>query len=95
MQILNQRAQHPDGNTTEERPGPRDGLDDRRRRTIRDIEGDSAQCPNPADTRITTEITVAAADLGNVLALLPTASDSIDLDGAFGVVSLGNRLDFV
>merc|ERR1719387_653092 len=60
--------------------------------SVRDIEGDSAQCPNPADTRITTEITVAAADLGNVLALLPTASDSIDLGGVFGTVSLGEFL---
>ena len=60
--------------------------------SVRDIEGNSAQCPNPNDTRITTEITVAAADLGNVLALLPAASDSIDLGGVFGTVSLGDFL---
>ena len=60
--------------------------------SIVSIEGDSASCDDDTPTRIQTQIGVAAADLGAVLDELPTASGSIDLGGAFGTVSLGDRL---
>ena len=43
-------------------------------------------------TQVPTNIQVNVADLGAVLDLLPTASDTIDLRGQFGVVSLGGFL---
>ena len=57
------------------------------------INGDSPDCDDatpPGSTLVITDIEVPAADLGAVLALLPTASSTIDLGGDFGVVSLGN-----
>ena len=57
---------------------------------------DSPSCDDATpegSTRVVTDIEVAAVDLGAVLALLPTASTTIDLDGDFGVVSLGNQLE--
>ena len=60
--------------------------------SIVSIEGDPASCDDDTPTRIQTQIGVAAADLGAVLDELPTASGSIDLGGAFGTVSLGDRL---
>ena len=61
------------------------------------VEGASPDCADatPAGTtRVDTVIQVPAADLGAVLALLPTASGTIDLSGVFGEVSLGNILFF-
>ncbi len=60
--------------------------------SIVSIEGDSASCDDDTPTKVETRIGVASADLGAVLDELPTASGSIDLGGAFGTVSLGDRL---
>ena len=65
--------------------------------SINGIQGNSQLCAEatPAGTtRVDTVIQVPAADLGAVLALLPTASGTIDLSGVFGEVSLGNILFF-
>ena len=65
--------------------------------SIGTIIGESQDCADATpegSTQVITDIEVPAADLGAVLALLPLSSNTIDLGGDFGVVSLGERLDF-
>ena len=65
--------------------------------SIDSINAFSPECDDanpPGTTQVETRIEVPAADLGAVLDLLPTASSTIDLGGDFGVVSLGNILEF-
>ena len=67
--------------------------------SIAGVSGNSPQCVDatpPGSTRVVTNIAVPAADLGAVLALLPTAAGTIDLSPSiFGVVSLGNELTLI
>merc|ERR1712048_1295564 len=61
------------------------------------IKGNSPNCDDATaagSTQVTTNIQVPAADLGAVLDLLPMASSTTDLGGVFGVVSLGDTLEF-
>ena len=62
------------------------------------IAGNSPSCADATaagSTQVITDIQVPAADFGAVLALLPTASSTIDLRGVFGEVSLGDTAFFV